>query len=933
MEPLREDDPERIGGHRLFALLGEGGWGSVYFARCSQSGRNMALKTIQPKWLEGDPERFRKRFAREVEAAKSVDPKVTAEVFSYDTLAPEPWFATRYIPGVTLREALDHGANPLSLRVWRVLAADLTDALRSIHSSNLVHRDLKLGNVLLDAQGASVIDFGIARHLSPEDGASLTRTGVTLRTDTFASPEQLREQQVGPPTDVFALGVVLAYTAQNRHPFGTGSSAEIVSNILNGHVSLDGLPAVVDQVVRPCLEPRPENRPTPAEIAELLSREAPRRTNDWQLPPGLRTEIHQRSRFAHDIAEPLRPRHYRNGSSPTGSPSASGLTSDPTPAEDRAAPNARLSRERDLSSAPAARADTDTTVPPAPAASEVKAPEAAGKAAPKTGDNDVDAQLRAAAGAGNLEAMRMLAARLKSAGEVDSALLWFRKAAHAGNATAAREAAQLIEKHFPDRRGQALALYRMAADAGEVFARTRLAELGVQEQARPKAAAPAKTAAKTKAAAPAKTPQKNAKTAKNGGTAAPAQMSAAEQALLREHRASAMEGQIGSVLALANWYKQKKRDKDALVWFWRAAEAGHPHGMQMTAQLLAKDRERGRESREWYFKAANAGNTAAMHWTGRVLLQEGRPADAFVHFRGAAEKGHAPSMVEVAHALEASGQLDQSLEWLTRAISKGSAVASKEAVRVRAELRRTSPPPRTEPPRKTAPNQAAPKTDTTAKSGRPDVPSLRKQAAKHEKEGRLQKALDSYAQAEQLGDVASKRDVARLCLQLCDRTDAADERRRLRKRAVRLYRKLAEKGDQPSIRALAELGVSTDAKQQAQPQAQTQLETQLQAARAGNSKAMRAVARTYLRTGSEEHVQAALAWLRQAGELNNTGAMLDGARVYEEQGQHRDALEWYCWAKDSGDTTAASHIERLRAEYPGIALVQRLSRRLRRAWS
>jgi serine/threonine protein kinase len=580
VEPLRDEDPEQIGGHRLLALLGQGGWGNVYFARTGK-GRSIALKTIRPDRLQKNPERFRKRFAREVEAAKAVDRKHTAEVVDSDTRAPEPWFATRYVAGVNLSEALDHCGSPLPLRTWRVLAAGLTGALRSIHSTGLVHRDLKLANILLAADGAYVIDFGIARHLSPEDGASLTGTGPSPQTPTFASPEQLRDERVGPAGDVFALGLVLAYTALNRHPFGTGSQMEIASNILNGRLSLDGLHPTVERVVLPCLEPAPANRPDPAEIAALLSEDASPNAKEW-LPPGVRAKIDERYRFAIDTEDPLRPQgNGYGGPSPAWPPSQ--LTSDPTPVNALAAPSARRLRERDLPPAPPGQAAKEaTTLPPpaarqdvrpavkqqtvrraesaaaappapAPAAAPAPAPAAASaaasasvandpvKAVPQAHAGEVDDRFQALAEAGNAEAMRRLAARHKSSGDMESALLWYRRAADSGNPTGAREAAQLLEKHFPDRRAQALALYRVAAEAGEDFAKKRL---GLQQQNAPKTPKPDEKAA---AKAGDKTTT-TAKTVKSGETsprgpasgAGHAPVSAAEEALLREHRAAAV---------------------------------------------------------------------------------------------------------------------------------------------------------------------------------------------------------------------------------------------------------------------------------------------------------------------------------------------------------------------------------------------------------
>ncbi|WP_327412357.1 serine/threonine-protein kinase [Streptomyces sp. NBC_01233] len=376
MEPLREDDPETIGPYRLFALLGRGGWGNVYFAR-SEFGRGVALKTIRPEHLAGNPERFRRRFAREVEAARAVDSTYTAQVVDADTHAAEPWLAARYIRGVDLAEALDHCGAPLPQRTWRVLAAGLADALRSIHAADLVHRDLKLANILLAGDGPYVIDFGIARNLSPAGGATLTGSGAAPRTVTFSSPEQLRDERVGPASDVFALGVVLAYAALNRHPFGPGSEAQIQANILHGHRRLGGLPSAVEEIVLPCLEPGPQDRPTPVELAGLLPSSVSPKEHEW-LPPGLRSALAGLSDLAVDLAAPMRYPRLQHEPPVLPGPGRP-LAATPTSSAVRAV------RERDFPPAPPrASFHEATTRPPTgagPTARQVSPP-AAPKAAP-----------------------------------------------------------------------------------------------------------------------------------------------------------------------------------------------------------------------------------------------------------------------------------------------------------------------------------------------------------------------------------------------------------------------------------------------------------------------------------------------------------------------------------------------------------------------
>ncbi|MFC7740638.1 serine/threonine-protein kinase [Nocardiopsis composta] len=120
--------------------------------------------------------------------------------------------ATEYVPGPTLKEAVrDHG--PLPAQSLPVLASGLARALAAIHGADLVHRDLKPGNVLLSPRGPQVIDFGIARAV---EGTVLTRTGQTLGTPAYTSPEQVTGSGVSPVGDVFSLAGTVLFAAGGR---------------------------------------------------------------------------------------------------------------------------------------------------------------------------------------------------------------------------------------------------------------------------------------------------------------------------------------------------------------------------------------------------------------------------------------------------------------------------------------------------------------------------------------------------------------------------------------------------------------------------------------------------------------------------------------------------------------------------------------------
>ena len=264
VEELLAGDPTQIGPYLLLGRLGVGGMGRVFLAR-SPGGRRVAVKVIRSD-LAGDPG-FRARFAREVAAARRVSGVFTAPVVDADPTAPMPWLVTGYVNGPSLAEAVrKHG--PLPVASVLALAAALAEGLAAIHSAGVVHRDLKPSNVLLAADGPRVIDFGISRAV---DATDLTRTGAVIGSPAFMSPEQVKgDGAVGPASDVFSLGTVLAFAATGEGPFGSGAPTALMYRVVHGTPRLDQLPGPVRPLVERCLAKDPGQRPTAAQfLAEL----------------------------------------------------------------------------------------------------------------------------------------------------------------------------------------------------------------------------------------------------------------------------------------------------------------------------------------------------------------------------------------------------------------------------------------------------------------------------------------------------------------------------------------------------------------------------------------------------------------------------------------------------------------------------------------
>ncbi|MYT18488.1 Serine/threonine protein kinase [Streptomyces sp. SceaMP-e96] len=261
---LRAGDPAEIGGYPLEARLGSGGMGTVFLARTS-SGRRVAIKLIHPQFAADDE--FRIRFRQEVAAARQVSGAFTAAVVDAAPEAEQPWMATTYIQGNTLaRHIATKG--PLSGAELRRLAIGLAEALRDIHRVGVVHRDLKPSNVVLSPEGPRVIDFGISRAM---DQQTLTITGRVIGTPPFMSPEQLQApRDVGPRSDVFSLGTLLAYSATGHGPFDAESPYLAAYQVVHSEPSLEDVPAALRTVVESCLAKEPNGRPSADELLVLL---------------------------------------------------------------------------------------------------------------------------------------------------------------------------------------------------------------------------------------------------------------------------------------------------------------------------------------------------------------------------------------------------------------------------------------------------------------------------------------------------------------------------------------------------------------------------------------------------------------------------------------------------------------------------------------
>jgi len=246
--------------------------GEVYRARDPRLGRDVALKVLPRDW-SGDADRLR-RFAQEARAAGQLNHPNLLTVFDVGSHEGTPYIVFELIEGSTLRERLADGALPVRTAVD--FATQLANGLAAAHDKGIVHRDLKPENLVVTNDGlVKIVDFGLAK-LVPRDAplgqpweqptrSSLTIAGAVLGTVGYMSPEQVRGEDVDFRSDIFSFGAIIYEMVAGRRAFTGGTSVEVLNSILKEEPpdlaeTVPNSPPALRELVRHCLEKRPEDR-------------------------------------------------------------------------------------------------------------------------------------------------------------------------------------------------------------------------------------------------------------------------------------------------------------------------------------------------------------------------------------------------------------------------------------------------------------------------------------------------------------------------------------------------------------------------------------------------------------------------------------------------------------------------------------------------
>ncbi len=261
--PALDSLPRKIGPYRVIEKIGEGGMGVVYLGTDGEK-RRVAIKVLGAA-VAGDPS-ARQRLAREVETMRRVRNRYVAEVLDADVQGPAPYIVTRYVPGRTLEDTVRQDG-PLRGMALDALAEGLAEALAAIHAAGVVHRDLKPGNVMLDAGQPVIIDFGIA-HIP--DSTRLTKTGLVMGTPGYLAPEVIEGSPSSGASDVHSWGATVAFAATGRQPFGSGTFQTIFFRVLEGKPDIAGIPPRLLPFVTAALSTGPQARPSARWLAGQL---------------------------------------------------------------------------------------------------------------------------------------------------------------------------------------------------------------------------------------------------------------------------------------------------------------------------------------------------------------------------------------------------------------------------------------------------------------------------------------------------------------------------------------------------------------------------------------------------------------------------------------------------------------------------------------
>ena len=252
--------------YRILELLGEGGMAFVFKAKDEQLERNVAIKTLKPIYISDS--NFVSRFKREAQTAANLNHPNIVQIFDWGVEENEPYFVMEYVEGTTLSSVLAKNKR-VNISDALYIGSQVSAALHEAHENNLVHRDIKPGNIMITPGGKiKVTDFGIV-SIQDED-SDITKSGTILGTANYISPEQAQGLPVSKQSDLYSLGVVLYELISGKTPFDGDTPISIATKHLTEKPKpiselINDIPTGVEKIVLKLLNKKQINRYKSAE--------------------------------------------------------------------------------------------------------------------------------------------------------------------------------------------------------------------------------------------------------------------------------------------------------------------------------------------------------------------------------------------------------------------------------------------------------------------------------------------------------------------------------------------------------------------------------------------------------------------------------------------------------------------------------------------
>jgi len=249
----------KVSHYNIIEKIGSGGMGEVYLAEDPKLGRRVALKFLPLQYISD--ENFKARFKREAQATASLDHPNIVGVHEVGDFQGRPFFAMQYLEGQLLSDLIEN--SKLSMDNIFDLAIQICEGLNKAHQAGITHRDIKPSNVIVGSDGrARLLDFGLA---SVEGSEHLTKTGSTIGTISYMSPEQVQGKQVDGRSDLFSFGAVLYEMITGRMPFKQDNMLATIQAIANTTPEplaryRANVPEKMQQIVSKLLQKSPEVR-------------------------------------------------------------------------------------------------------------------------------------------------------------------------------------------------------------------------------------------------------------------------------------------------------------------------------------------------------------------------------------------------------------------------------------------------------------------------------------------------------------------------------------------------------------------------------------------------------------------------------------------------------------------------------------------------